>query len=78
LRRWTPSGSEASGGAWARSQTGHTLDVASGMDGFEMIRQMREAVERGEPLVFVPIDDEGNECGPSEAIYAAPDGPQLN
>jgi len=48
------------------------------MDGFDVIREMRKTVGRGEQMVLVPIDEEGNECGPPEAVYAVPDGPQLN
>jgi hypothetical protein len=48
------------------------------MDDYDVTRHMRETVKRGEPLVFVPVDEAGNQCSPSEAVYAVPDGPQLN
>jgi hypothetical protein len=48
------------------------------MDVFEVIGHMKAAAARGEPLIFAPIDDDGDESGPPEAVYTTPDGPQLN
>jgi len=38
-----------------------------------------EATEGAEnPMVFVPIERDGKECGPPEVHYAPPAGPTLN
>lgn len=43
------------------------------------VARIIEAAEGGEdPMVFVPIDRHGKECGPPEVHYAPPAGPTLN
>ncbi len=43
------------------------------------VARMLEATEEAEdPMVFVPIDRHGKQCGPPEVHYAPPAGPSLN
>ncbi len=48
------------------------------MDGFDVDPRDEENGGTGGANGVEPIDEEGNECGPPEAAYAVPDGPQLN
>ena len=42
------------------------------------VRMLKHSYPEGEPVVLVPIDENGKECGPPEVHYAPPTGPSLN
>ena len=48
---------------------------ATALDG---LARLRHAAESGEPLIWTPLDELGNDAGPPEAVYPLPVGNRLN
>jgi hypothetical protein len=42
------------------------------------LEKLRHAAETGEPLIWAPIDEMGNDAGPPEAVYPLPVGSRPN
>ncbi len=47
-------------------------------DPFDAIREMQTDLAAGRPLIFIPIDEDGRDCGPPEVVQQTSDGPPLS